>query len=450
MLERYIEYSPGAGLGSRDRILSPELLSPQQRLPAVLNILQNGGQTLTVLTMNSDTDAWKSWHAINTEMRRKVGLSVAHPTSTRHHLIQCIEPIGAAAKSTIDDKEWSITPLGIAMKPVLIFGWQHILELGINPMALLGDISHGGKKDARGNFQTTPPVVRFKILKALPENVHKTIAQITHEIGISDTNVVSRQADDLAEAKFIEKKSTTPLDEAPFATYYKTEIGKNSREWEPWTSKRSRNVNSSQRVLNAVNVLEQQGEPITLDRVIKVLAEDLPTSTTAILESQLVLTFWSRPEKGYLRREGFSADNFSDVVITSKGLVAFGTLLAKIDQWANNMTSLREINDIAEQLAKNPHSYQDLYRQIVGNYTQFSPNKNRDKQGYIAKALDAITKNPGRFAANDLGQAIGTSNANSHKIVAEMLKAGSIRREKGPKGIRYVLYPNFKSDASNS
>ena len=98
--------------------LPPEINTPEKRLSALVNLIQNGAQTLETLSMSSE---FTSYGRINSAMNERAGIRVVQNATTFRHLQRCIEPVGAAAKSDLDDKYWALTPFGAATKPTLIF-----------------------------------------------------------------------------------------------------------------------------------------------------------------------------------------------------------------------------------------------------------------------------------------------------------------------------------------
>lgn len=114
------------------------LQTPEDRLNAVLNIVQNGAQTLAVLSMLPNTNQWESPTRINKRIAETVGTPIVHRKTTLQHLVQTIEPVGLAARSTIDNNDWAITEFGIVSRATLIFTWRRFMDMALDPMKVLG------------------------------------------------------------------------------------------------------------------------------------------------------------------------------------------------------------------------------------------------------------------------------------------------------------------------
>ena len=423
--------------------LTPEIATPEKRLSAALNIAQNCAQTLTVLTMASDTRQWESYCLINTNMNRQVGLKVVNSGPTRNHLIKCIEPVGAATRSTIDDKDWALTKFGIKIKPALIFIWQKLIELNLDAMALLGNRSQG-KKDEDGNFKTTPPMIRAQILLALAGHTDKGPMRVvdffqTTKLSLSN---LSGHLENLKTAGLVNFESVDPNSGQPVTFFGVTPIGHETTNWPVFREKRgaTHRHKISAFVQEAVQTLSLQGRPITTDAVATFKSQNLLEFNPARPQISSVLSHFVR--SCLLERGRFHEGHKAEIWLTPSGEQVVENIIEPLVAWSQNSEAVVEINQIAARLKVNPSTFADLYPKIATSFIEHSPQKNADPELKRQKITALIKVQPGQLTRADLGRELKVSRALISFIIKLLIESGEIIQTKAPRGNRLFLSPS--------
>lgn len=423
-------------------LLPPELQLPEQRLSALLNILQNGGQTLTVLTMPSRTTDWKSPYTINTDMRNQVGFPVVNKKTTVSHLQQTLANVGMAARSTVNDDEWSLTEFGLLCKPALLFGWQKFLELAANteinldPMAVLGTVSKG-EKDESGSLKTTPPLIRFALLHALSLteagiNVEALAKKTNLPASAVGTHIISLAENNLVTHKINARTGRT-------SEYIITPQGLELSEWPPFKGTHQLNIARAQQVRHAVIALSQLESAITIEAVERFINDTYrPGKEPTSYNSANILSQWAK-KHGLVEK---ISNIREDIQITDIGTTVLTTILLPLYRWAEDFSRCPEITEIALALKRNPLAYQPLYPEIAQSYIDHSPSKNRDREGKLSQARGIINTKPGELSAAELGRALGMTPATGAKVTSELVARGDIYLQKSPKGSKFLLFPS--------
>lgn len=208
--------------------LPKELDSPWKRFRAVANTIHNGGKSLAVLTMPLDTGTWTSYEAINSTINSKTGRDVILAWTTREHLVRAIEPVGVAAHSTLDDKDWALTKFGVISKAPIIYAWEKLLELGLDGMNVFAHTSHV-TRGQNGEIDSTPPEVRAQILLYCFNNNVRYVDLEEPTKTVSGS--IRDHLRDLQTHGLIDKKSVSML-AGSVATYKKTDQGELTTSWE--------------------------------------------------------------------------------------------------------------------------------------------------------------------------------------------------------------------------
>lgn len=415
--------------------------TPLQKLERLLNILPNGGQSLTVLSMPPSSDRWTYYTHIANAVNSKVGFPVVRKTNTQKALTQTLEPIGIAAKSDIDDKVWALTDFGVDLRPALIFGWQGFTELDINTSALLSSISARGKHT---DGVRTAGMTRFKIIQGIYELTHLSAEQDNQ--GVSEYEIsqytgfnlefVGDHTHNLEKGGFLDKDSKART----LTTFTVTEKGSALATWSTYVAKNQAHPQSSVRGHDVIVSLQSTGDLITnktvAQRYLELFGRNLGEGHASTL-----LSFWAKNEQGFLERHGFSLERGSDVVLRPITEAVLAKVLLPLEQWAYNSLSVGKINQIREQLNKDPDSFVPLYRNIAESYEKYSPFKNKDLEGKTAMALEIISTSPG-VSYTELSTVMDTSVATARRIVEGLILSGTVRREEPETGNRVNLFVN--------
>lgn len=420
-------------------VLPSELQTPEQRLQAVLNITQNGAQTLTVLTMGPDTSDWSKHTAINTLMRNRVGTSVVHSKTTFSHLTGTISEVGMAARSTLNDEEWALTDFGVTCKATLIFAWQKFLEIGVDPMVALG-INSRSKKDSSGGIITTPPMTRFRVLNTLfqPGNV-MGIREVAEKIGLNE-KVVAEQVRGLTENGLISHR-LYDRNSGQLHRYRISPKGVLTQEWPLFESRHQRWITASQQAYVAVAELSQKEVEITSEAVDRFVNERFrPGKPPTTINPSDILKQWARQHELLERLPGIEGVT-AEIEITTTGVEVLNKVLFPLFRWAKDITSVEDITSIAENLKRNPDAYQYFYTTIVESFFSHSPFKNKDKEEKIRRAKRIITERPGELWASELGKELGSSSSTGINITRVLLGRREIELQNAKKGSRQLIFP---------
>ncbi len=407
--------------------LTPEIDTPEKRLSAVLNILQNGAQTLTVLTMPADTRRWQSYYRIWQNLNETAGLEVLkQKTSTKNHLVFCIEPVGAAARSTLDDRDWALTGFGIKIKAPLIFAWQQLLHLRLDAMQVLANNSLG-RKDLEDNIISTPALVRYQILTALAAASRLRTIDLAQITNVGRSNVV-HHLNGLKTANLIDSESADPESGNPVTVYQITPEGLATN---PWPSYRTSPTRSAQ-IEQTARRLTAEDRPITLRSVIEKPVQDLPgiSGTLAFFAS-----------RGFLTQSKFHCRELSEVRITDPGIQVVERVLKPLSAWTQDNKSVAQINEIDRRLKINPDAYISLYPPIAESYMQHSPIKNKDPEAKSRQITALIKSRPGQLTRSDLARLLNVSGPTIARHLKPLLETCQVVQQKAAKGSRFFLAP---------
>lgn len=424
--------------------LPPELDSPEKRLGAAVNIIQNGAQSLTVLAMNPQPGYWESYNQINKRLPRIGGGNLVYRTVTRNHLVQTIEPVGAAARSTLDNKEWTITPFGVALRPAILLAWQNFLDLDLDAMQVLGSNSRV-KKDNEGNIVSTPAQARTRILLDLLEKGHLRIIDLSSAIGLS-TAVTNKHADGLSHGGIVEKDVASSEANESITHYTLTKQGRDQEKWPIFVLKHKTGstayVSLSREVELAVRELSENGIPFSIRNCIEVFNKHRPENSKGVAETTVfgMLAFWGR--EGLMDVGKFHNRFLSDVVLTPLGELVASEILQPLQDWSNNPRSVILINEILEDLRRGS-DYQSLKIRIAESFSNTSPFKNKDIDLAVGKGtvLRMIRERPGELTQASIARTLNISPMKAHRVIGALLATGEIAEEKAVSGQRRFLRP---------
>lgn len=421
-----------------------ELDTPERRYEALANILQNGAQSLTVLTMPSDPHTFSSWAAINAHLNTTVGFTVVAKASTLEHLASCIAPVGAAAKSTIDDQEWALTAFGVAIKPALVFGWQRLLDLQISSMGLLGSTSQGKLDEEGTGYITTPAQVRTTMLQQLTERGPLQLTQFIPAIKVG-RNSIAMHADNLKKAGIVTVERKTTTYGQPITLYEITGLGAQASDWPVAMLRDNPAPRISERVRDALLFLVENGQDPTLRAIRKYISDttgheyhdaDLATVLTFFVDNKLV------------ERSKFNAKKFSEVTLTPLGQSIVAELITPLVRWCENPYAIPEIFQIAENLQRNPQAYTNLYRPIAEHFVTHSPFKNHDTTQREIDFLRIVQNAPQPLTQSDITRMASMSKSTVHKVKQALLKTGEIEIVTQSNGRQVILVTGKEVDRS--
>lgn len=158
-----------------------------------------------------------------------------------------------------------------------------------------------------------------------------------------------------------------------------------------------------------------------------------------------VLTFFSRPDVGLLSRSELNNDTMSKVTLTDMGQVFVQDILKPLEAWAHDPNAVLAINEIRQNIKRNPDGYQDIYRQIATIYREKSPYINRDIEAKRDMVYGDISQNPGQTAA-DIARELGITSYEGVRLVLKQLTAsGQVRVEVGKMGRKHYSIANMES-----
>lgn len=416
--------------------LTPEIDISEKRFSAVLNVLKNGGQTLTVLTMPPYREMWTDYRTISSNMNQQVGLPVVKADiATKDHLTYCIEPIGAAARSTLDDKEWSLTPFGIAMRPALIFAWQRLLVQGFDGTEVFGTNSQR-KKGQEEDLPTTAPLTRARALLLIRERGVVQEVDLMRKTGLTSATI-TRHTNRLHELGIIHKESRSTQDGEP-TTIYEVISNEDLSAWPPYQTLNDKtHLGKGEMVKKAIDMLRINGEPITRSSVSDILVKEQKiTPVSALWSAGSMLSFYTK--KGVMKK---NREHPSEITLTQNGQKIVDKILTPLDSWSKDRWVIEEINTIGRRIASNRHAYNDLLKKIADSYITHSPYKNMDPEGKTSELLRLIRENPGSITQSDLVRHTGMSLTKVHVALGELLKTGHVVGIKAKTGQRVFLSP---------
>lgn len=175
---------------------------PYQRLDALLNILQNGAQSLLVLNMKTAPET-ESVYTTNTRIKKMIGTRIVVDKTMLNYLRLTLEPLGIATVLPGSNIDWSLTDLGNSLKAPLLFGWDQYLTLGAAPN-ILGKISKGTREE----LSIRAPMSRALALASL--SVFPTInMSVLAEITTLELSNISEHCHDLSELGLINIESAS-------------------------------------------------------------------------------------------------------------------------------------------------------------------------------------------------------------------------------------------------
>lgn len=421
--------------GWNDFPLSEEVDTPLKRFSAALNIIKNGGQTITILTMVPFRDLWTNFRAINRNIYRRTGLRL-NPMTTMAHLAQTIEPIGAAARSTVDNEEWSLAPFGIVLKPALVFAWDKLLKREYDGMEVFSStsVSH---KDSRGSFYSRAPLSRALILLALQEYGLMQHEFLTNKVGIRRERLEDHITH-LQQVGLVSKRPGIQSDKVGIIPY---ELAKDQPS--DWPTYRDLNgflqPKGAVSLKDAVETLLKRGLPIAHSSVVDMLVE----KTNMVRSSASWLAANGLPfylQEGFLKRE---RDGYTEIDLTAEGLVIVRKILEPLLRWSHDRWSVEEINRIGRRLMANPYFHDDLLGRIGQSYKQHSPSINKDPEAKQGAALQVIRENPG-ITQVEVFRRLNLSYRTTINIIQALVRLGYINKNKTNtgKGTRVLLTAN--------
>lgn len=410
--------------------------TPEGRLEAVLNILKNGAMVLEVMMMDQ---AFRDYHEVTKAVNYTCGWGLIQHGTTADHLVSTISRVGAAARSDIDDKLWQLTNFGESIKPVIIYTWLKILEQGIDPVKALTSTSKI-KKDNEGNFIVSAPYSRAKILIALASRFQMKEAELVQETGLTASKVRSHLKS-LNEADLVNYKSVDPIDSY---TFFKI-IGKvePQSDWPIYKDYRGYNQKkTSVSVEQAIKALILEGrEEFTTADVISWIRSNIedPGASIHIPDVNNILNFYCRQGVDLLKKSEFNRFNMSSVSLTDKGEFFTENVLKPLQNWAQNPNAVLEINQIRQELIRNPEAYKEILSDIARIYQDKSPYKNKDIDTKRSNIIVAVANKPGELTSNDIGRHLGISSETVRQIINKLIESGQVRVMVGKGRRKYLL-----------
>ncbi len=404
------------------------------RFQAILNLVKNGGMVLEVMQMDR---IWQNYKDIATSINGSRGEQLIRSSVVRGHLRRTISPIGAAARSDIDDEDWQLTPFGMETKAVLLFVWQKFLELNVNPVQLLSNRS-SVKKNSQGNI-TTPALTRSGILIDLYPQKQLREVELAEIENINAGNI-AKHLSYLQSAELINSKSVDPIDS--FSFFRLTTRGGLLGEWPEYVESRGYNLPGLSRGINkiiddlVIDLIASAAEYFTTEDVMY-YGQELHYSKSTENKGNVsgILNFYVR--EGLLEKSELNGENMSEYSLTELGQVIVKELLNPLYLWAEDLNSIPEINIIRAQLIRNPNAFLAFYRQIGDVYQETSPLKNQSRESKISDILSCIEDNEGNLNASDIGRKLGISTGYTHAIVTSLTKAGKLGYTFGKGGRKY-------------
>lgn len=422
--------------------LPPELDTPEKRLGAAANIIQNGAQSLAVLAMNPQPGYWEGYNQINKRLPRIGGGKLVHEETTWGHLVKTIEPVGVAARSTLDNKEWTITPFGVALRPAILFAWQNLLDLDLDAMQVLGSSSYV-KKDNEENIVSTPAQARTRILFELLEKGHLRVIDLSAAIGLTP-GATCEHADRLSHGGIVEKDSTLPEAGEPVTHYALTEQGKDQEKWPIFVKKykigSTAYVFLSREVELAVRELFENGIPLSIQNCIEVIDKHRPENSKSASETTVsrILAFWGR--EGLLNVSKFHHRLYSDVALTPLGELVASEILQPLQVWSVNPNLANNIIEMEGNLGRGVYS-QDLLVRIAESFRNSSPMKNKDIDLAVGKGtvFRMIREEPGKLTQASISRILNVSPPRARRVIGALLATGEIVEEKAASGRSRLL-----------
>lgn len=425
------------GIRWQDVLLNPDINSEAyRRLSGVLNILKSGAQTLTVLSMVDDPNSFVNTADIRAQVQEKVGSrTIKKAENVKTYLTRCIEPVGAAARSTLDDEMWALTPFGIEMKASLILAWSKFLEAGIDPMDVLATASHS-KKDDEGHITSTPAVARATILTALNELGKLNVSRLKQILKM-EGGVVANHLINLEKVGLVNYESVECMLGKPIVHFTLTEKGRNTgiENW-PFRvdSRGNRLVFQTELVRKAIEELSVKGRDINLWSISEIILLKYPDYKANGLRANIasLLSFWEIEDRHLLNKSRFKQDIRSEASITGKGLIVVDGIFSRLAMWSIDPPLTPDIESIAKKLRINPDAYQDIYVSIAESFRRTSPFFEKNGEDTSAKVLGVILKKQGNVSTTDISRIIGISVSRVHQIVKELKSQGYLIGEKDP------------------
>ncbi len=421
--ERYLPLPSDQLINERDffagwerSLITPESATARYRRAAVLTMLGNGAQSLAVLVMPSDTNNWQSSYQINKQMKTTVGSKVVGASATRNHLITTIEPVGTAARSTIDDKDWAITAFGREMKPALIYGWQQFMDLEVNPVSLLASMARV-KRDAQGNLVAAPALVREQILTQAYHHPLQifTLRSLTH-VGSA---ALCPHTDNLAGGGFIEKKSVDSGSGKPIAEYQVTQAGLDIPDWSALYEHKRAYMTEIQSV---VAELVEQGIKITTDAIVEGVGKKVDVASENTLRFYISLLV----NRQLLQSKDLPPQQLSQISLTPLGVAVVENIFIPLRAWSYSPDADDRINDIRRAYLRNPSIFNSLYQQIAATYRESSKFINADPVARTLEVERLIRENPGVYNKAMLARQLGCAEGSINKTISELIADGLI------------------------
>jgi hypothetical protein len=346
--------------GWDEAALSPSVDTAEKRLAAAASVIRNGNQTLTVLVMPSHTEGWLGYPSICNAIRDELGYQLVKKNTTKGALVKTIEPVGAAARSTLDDTQWALTPFGIAVKPVLIFAWQRLLDLHLDGVQVFGATSRQ-QPGTGAEPPSTPAASRIRVLHALAARAPRRIVELGRAAG-AVTSIRGLLAA-LQQGGIVDRESVDTQRGDPVTFYAVTEQGRALTLWPLFerishASERRTARMYSKQVQHAVRSLAAADEEISVGSIIAFMNR-IYKPTTARNPSHVgaVLSFYVRC--GLLAYQHLHWSESSRVWLTDLGQQVVGQILEPLTAWSHDPRVVPEINDIAVAMQQTPDVYRD-------------------------------------------------------------------------------------------
>ena len=418
-------------------LLTLESQNPRRRFNAILNIAQNGAQTLALIAMKSDTTHEATWYQIFSSTTDLVGFQLTHKSTTKGHLKAGIEPLGAV-RSRNNGVDLAITDFGIAMKPALVYMWQQFKELDINPVSLLGSNSQV-KKGEKNELISSAALVRANILIRAFGREKVKGSEFLKFIPVSDT-ALQKHLSALMNGGFIDRKNADPNSGEPVSEFEVTQLGLQTTNWSDSKPIRSWPFSDNAVfVQQSIKELIDEGQKITYDSILS----QIKTSHPITEQSEKTIRHYTIPlmvNRKLLQHIAFSGGNYLEISLTDLGESVAEHILFPLYVWSISPTAVPQINEVTTKFRNDPHSYTDLYHHVAKIFIDKSPFVNKNPEMNDSLVLSAIHTNPGLLTQAELARKLNISQQSVARVLKRLsknLQISSLPPDPGGR-VRYI------------
>lgn len=426
----------------------PKTATPLRRFGALGNILNNGGKTATLFSMNP-SGTFENYENIRHYTNEIAGEKIiSAKKGTLQFLTTSLKGAGAAAQSTSNDEDWRLTPFGNAIKSPAVYAWEACLLLGLGPSDIFGKYTHSIGQEGE-ETDTNTATNRIKLFIKLAEG-ETTLGKIAELLGQSHHSV-SETVRGLRGKGLVKLESIDTPFVGTVTTYSLTEAGNSQEGWEPYskprTSKPSHGVyrHASKSIEIAIKQL------VSLRQTsfgAKEITQQLEKTGIRVGDpARFGAIFKHFANLGYLERKTpFEHDHYSTVELTEKGQEVYDFLIKPLYQWFENPSSQPTITQAVQSYAGPGFSgYKQLIKQIIGKYKEKSPSLNADEGEKINAVLAHVMANDGRLTYKSVAENMNLSSTLTGEICRMLIQKGVILRISKDKHSRPTLWinPNY-------